>query len=60
MGPDDALLALDYLKPKVVIPCHYNTWPVIEQDAHAWARRVSGESDVEPVVLDVGGSYTLS
>ena len=60
MGPDDALLALDYLKPQVVIPCHYNTWPVIEQDPHAWARRVSGESDLEPVVLEVGGTYTLS
>ncbi|MCA9940092.1 MAG: metal-dependent hydrolase, partial [Anaerolineales bacterium] len=27
MGPDDAILALDYLKPRVVVPCHYNTWP---------------------------------
>jgi L-ascorbate metabolism protein UlaG (beta-lactamase superfamily) len=39
MGPDDALLALDFLKPRVAVPMHYNTWPVIAQDAAAFARR---------------------
>ncbi|MCA9922953.1 MAG: MBL fold metallo-hydrolase, partial [Anaerolineales bacterium] len=24
MGPDDAMLALEFLKPKAVIPCHFN------------------------------------
>jgi L-ascorbate metabolism protein UlaG (beta-lactamase superfamily) len=33
MGPADALDALDYLKPKACVPIHYNTWPVIQQDA---------------------------
>jgi L-ascorbate metabolism protein UlaG (beta-lactamase superfamily) len=37
MGPDDALLALDYLRPKVTVPIHYNTWPIIAQDAAAFA-----------------------
>lgn len=59
MGPDDALFALDYLKPRIVIPGHFNTWPVIEQDAKAWAERVRQETDCEPVVLEVGGSYRL-
>lgn len=59
MGPDDALLALDYLKPKAVIPCHYNTWPPIEQDPRAWAERVSAETNTEPVVLEIEGSHTL-
>ena len=31
MGPDDALEAVKLLQPKVVVPSHYNTWPVIEQ-----------------------------
>jgi len=60
MGPDDALLALGYLKPKVVIPCHYNTWPPIAQDAEAWAARVEAETDTQPVVLGVEESYTLA
>ena len=46
MGPDDALLALDYLKPKAVIPCHYNTWPYIEVDVAAWLDRVQAETAV--------------
>ena len=41
MGPDDALLALDFLKPKVAVPIHYNTWPVIAQDAAAFAARAA-------------------
>lgn len=59
MGPDDALFALDYLRPKRVIPCHYNTWPLIEQDVEAWAERVRAETDCEAVVLDVDETYSL-
>jgi L-ascorbate metabolism protein UlaG (beta-lactamase superfamily) len=39
MGPDDALVAMGFLKPRLTIPMHYNTWPVIAQDADAFARR---------------------
>ena len=60
MGPDDAFRAVsEYLKPGAVIPCHYNTWPLIEQDADAWAARVDGETSTEAVVLDIGDSHTL-
>jgi L-ascorbate metabolism protein UlaG (beta-lactamase superfamily) len=59
MGPDDALLAIDYLKPKVVIPCHYNTWPLIAVDAAAWAKRVNAETKAKPVVLEVDKTYTV-
>lgn len=59
MGPDDALQAVKFLKPKAVIPCHYNTWPPIEQDADAWAARVAAETDATAIVLGVEESYTL-
>lgn len=59
MGPDDALKAVNFLKPTAVIPCHYNTFPPIEVDVDAWAGRVKSESDAEPIVLEVEGSYTL-
>lgn len=39
MGPDDALDALGFLKPKLAVPMHYNTWPVIAQDAADFAHR---------------------
>lgn len=41
MGPDDALLALDYLRPKLAVPMHYNTWPKIAQDAAAFTQRAA-------------------
>jgi L-ascorbate metabolism protein UlaG (beta-lactamase superfamily) len=53
MGPDDSLLAIGYIKPRVVIPCHYNTWPPIAVDVAAWAERVSAETQAEPVVFEV-------
>jgi len=59
MGPDDALQALDYIKPRMVIPGHYNTWPLIAQDPNAWAERVRQETDVRPIVIAVGESFTL-
>lgn len=59
MGPEDAVLALDYLKPKVVIPCHYNTWPPIAIDVTAWAERVKRETAVRPIVLDVDETFSL-
>lgn len=39
MGPDDALEALGLLRPRLCVPMHYNTWPVIAQDAADFARR---------------------
>lgn len=32
MGPEDALLAAEWLKAKHVVPVHYNTFPPIKQD----------------------------
>ncbi len=59
MGPDDALLAVKLLRPKAVVPCHYNTWPPIRQDAQAWAARVRAETETTPVVMAVEESYTF-
>jgi L-ascorbate metabolism protein UlaG (beta-lactamase superfamily) len=59
MGIPGALKAISFLKPKAVIPMHYNTFPPIMQDVTEWARRVQNETDAQPVVLDPGGSYQL-
>lgn len=54
MGPDDALRAVKMLEPKKVMPFHYNTFPLINQDADAWAAKVKQETKAEPVVLKPG------
>jgi len=59
MGPDDALRAVRLLRPRHVVPIHYNTWGLIAQDAEAWARRVKKETAAEPHVLKPGESLTL-
>ena len=46
MGPDDAVTAVEFIEPKVVIPCHYDTWPPIEQDAAAFAEKVGDRAKV--------------
>jgi L-ascorbate metabolism protein UlaG (beta-lactamase superfamily) len=59
MGPDDALRAVKMLEPKVVIPIHFNTFPLLEQDENAWAERVQKETKTKAVVLMPGESYSL-
>ena len=59
MGPDDALYAVKLLKPKVVIPMHYSTWGLIEQDVQAFAKRVEADTQGKCVILNSGARYTL-
>ncbi len=55
MDPDDAAKAAAYLKAPVVIPIHYNTWPVIAQDVQAYKDRVEKAlPGVEVCVVDPG------
>jgi L-ascorbate metabolism protein UlaG (beta-lactamase superfamily) len=59
MGPDDALRAVEFLRPKHVIPVHYSTFELIKQDPNAWAERVRSATDAEVHVLKPGESLTL-
>ena len=59
MGPDDALRAVKLLRPKVVIPIHYNTWELIAQNPVSWADTVQEETNAKVVVLKPGESYEL-
>jgi len=61
MGPDDALRAVKLIRPKVVIPIHYNTFGLIAQDPQQWAKRVktATQSKTKVVILKPGESYWL-
>ncbi|MCG8324540.1 MAG: metal-dependent hydrolase [Thiotrichales bacterium] len=59
MGPDDSMEAIKLLSPERVIPCHYNTWPPIAQDASAWADRVRSHTAAEPIVLQPGEAFSF-
>ncbi len=53
MGPEDAHKAVEFLRPKTVVPMHYSTWDIIKQDPKAFASRLKGS---KVVVLDPGKS----
>ncbi len=59
MGTDDAIEAVKLLNPKQVVPCHYNTWPPIEQDGGAWAERVKAETNAEPILMAAEDSIEI-
>jgi L-ascorbate metabolism protein UlaG (beta-lactamase superfamily) len=59
MGPDDALRAVKLLRPKIVIPIHYNTFPLLKQNAGAWKARVEGETSTKVMVLEPGEEILL-
>ncbi|MFO7587104.1 MAG: metal-dependent hydrolase [Gemmatimonadota bacterium] len=55
MGPEDAARAAGMIMPRVVIPIHYDTWPLIAQDTEAFRAMVEPRADV--VVLRPGESW---
>ncbi|TWT87209.1 metal-dependent hydrolase [Pseudobythopirellula maris] len=59
MGPDDAVEATKLINPVRVAPCHYGTWPPIEQDAAAWAAAVRKHTASEPLTPQPGEPFVL-
>lgn len=56
MGPEDALLAAKWLKAKRVVPVHYNTFPLIEQDPKSFIDRLENE---EGFIPEIGEFFSL-
>lgn len=59
MGPEDALRCVKLVNPGTVIPIHYNTWPLIEQDPEAFARTVEAETSARCLVVGIEEPVTL-
>lgn len=59
MGGKTAALAMTrFVKPKVAIPCHYGTFPIIDANADAFVAGLKG-SDVQALVPNKGEAVTL-
>lgn len=59
MGPVDALRAVKLLAPKYVIPIHFSTWDVIQQNPADWAAQVRAETGAQVQVLKPGESFAF-
>jgi L-ascorbate metabolism protein UlaG (beta-lactamase superfamily) len=59
MGPDDAIKAVQLIKPVTVLPIHYNTWPYIEVDVMAFQDRVIKEADAGCIVLEPEETFII-
>ncbi|GAB4545763.1 MAG: metal-dependent hydrolase [Anaerolineae bacterium] len=59
MGPTDCIEAIRLIRPKAAFPIHYNTWPLLQQDAAGWAQRVHNETDAKAIIVDPGGSFSV-
>ncbi|MGX6978827.1 metal-dependent hydrolase [Vagococcus elongatus] len=55
MGPEDAVQAVKWLKPKRVVPIHYNTFPLIKQDPQIFVNEL-GDTGIVP---NIGESLSL-
>lgn len=52
MGPADAVEAAAMINPKLVIPMHYNTWPLIAQDPVAFKQQVEARLSIPVRILN--------
>ena len=60
MGIDDAARAVEFLgSPPVVIPCHFNTFPLIRQDAGAFKTKVEAATSSKVLVMAPGETTEL-
>ncbi|HDZ36282.1 MAG TPA: metal-dependent hydrolase [Thermococcus sp.] len=57
MGVKEAAKAVEFLKPKKVVPMHYNTWPPIAADPEEFKRLVGDRAEV--IVLEPGETLEL-
>jgi len=48
MGPEDAATAAEYLQAACVVPIHYNTFPIIEQDPEKFCEKLTVSKGIVP------------
>ena len=60
MGLEDAALAAQWLNTKNVIPIHYNTWPVIAQEAGRYKEVTEGMTRAAVHIVEPGATLELA
>jgi len=58
MGIDDAVIAVDFVKPQIAIPMHYNTFPIIQADPNDFVTKL-GTLGLKGRVMNFGETIEL-
>jgi L-ascorbate metabolism protein UlaG (beta-lactamase superfamily) len=56
MGIDDAVKAVEFLKPTRVVPMHYDTFPIIKADPAEFAKKVTGS---QVLIVKPGDTFDI-
>jgi L-ascorbate metabolism protein UlaG (beta-lactamase superfamily) len=59
MGIKEAVKAVELLRPKKVVPMHYNTFDVIKQDPEEFKGAVEAKIDTKVIIMKPGESIEL-
>jgi L-ascorbate metabolism protein UlaG (beta-lactamase superfamily) len=59
MNPKEAALATSWIRPKIVFPMHYGTFPFLVQDSTEFKRLCESKCDAKVVILDPGQGIDL-
>lgn len=52
MWVQDAIIAADFIKPKIVVPIHYNTWDVIRVNSDEFKKLVEEKGKIKVEILE--------
>ncbi|HJJ47352.1 MAG TPA: MBL fold metallo-hydrolase, partial [Methanocorpusculum sp.] len=59
MGPEDAMIAAEYIGAPLIIPMHYNTFPAIAQDLTEFKRAIELTTNMKVELPSLGSSIIL-
>jgi len=59
MDIPEAVKAVELIQPKIAIPMHYGTWPVIEQDPEKFKAEVEKRTKTRCIILRPGASWDI-
>jgi len=59
MGPDEAMMAAQFVGAPLVVPIHYNTWPAIAKDLTTFRSAIERTTDIRVSILAPGESVEL-
>lgn len=58
MGPEDAVVAAQFVNAEKVVPMHYNTFPLVDQDPDKFAELLKAEG-IDCEIMNPGEELTL-